>query len=117
MSAPLIRIEPRSFERSRVPRVVQALCHLRVTYAGELPHEVHPPAADGLGEFGYVIGEVEEGPGRSVFLTLEEHGRGRRQKEYGGHRPVSCRTRPLPKPRTRRRVRDLVVVLEIGDQR
>ena len=86
--------------------------------AAELREELRPALLHQPGELVGVVGEVEERAGGGELLPLEEHRRARR-------RAAAARSSPCSGPGSvrrwsrspSRRVRDLVVVLQVGDER
>ena len=86
-------------------------CHRR-----ELRYEVHPALRHRLCHLRLVIGEVEEWSGGREFLPLKRQRRVRPEQQQRGQRAIPAGGCQLLQPPAGRRVRDLIVILEITDR-
>jgi hypothetical protein len=84
--------------------------------AGELREELGAALAHRPAELPLVVGEVQKWRGRGELLTLEEHRCARREEQERRHGAEAAGTGRPMQALAADRVRDLIVVLDEGDE-
>src|SRR6266581_1374194 len=91
----LVPVQPAALERFDIIGSGECGLGFRHGEVRKLRQEFTPSLSDQLGQIWIVVGKVEKRRGGGKLLTLEEHGRSRRQQEQCRHGAVSARTGQL----------------------
>jgi hypothetical protein len=117
MSVPLPVIQLAALEGRCVSRIGQFILDVRVVQTDKLRQKFPPAFSDEMGQLGMVIRKKQKRCRGRKFLTLEQHGCSRCQKQQSRHRPPATRIAELMTTQAFGGIRDLIVVLQKQDRR
>src|SRR3569623_535365 len=115
VTMPFPEVQLRTSKGLDVARIGQTGLRLRCPEAGKLREKLRTTLQHTARERPLVIGEIEEGRGRGVFLPLEQQRRGRPQQQQRRHRTIAAWAGELMDALAAPGVGDLIMVLDEGN--